>query len=666
MKRIITFLAIILLFSLSNAQVGIGTTTPNAALDVASTTDGLLIPRVSLTATNIATVITPTTSELVYNTNTSAVGPNQVTPGFYYWDGTLWVRIATGNSNDWSLIGNTGTNPAINYLGTTDANDLILKTNAVDRVHIDTNGNVGVNEVTPDSKVDVVNADLTGSSVEVTHSNTNNISSAIFIKNSGTNRALHAQNLAANSNVHVARFLQMGNGGAANGVLIEMNNTTPTGTTGLLIDQNGAGYGGYVLMPNSNASSGLVVDHLGSGDGLQVLQGGTGDGIYNDVTGGLGVLNVIRNNNIGVGTLLTTAGGTGEYIDLGVQNGTGVNVIGVNNVTTPTAGGNVFSFFTNIRTNTPTSAGTVYGAALGANQYGVGHGILINHSGSQGRNAEFNITNTNNPDPAIFAVHSGPGSAILAQNQDNTIAGTISVGDFAYTGADVADHIGVRGSSTPTAGWGIGVYGQGGWYGVFSNGNFGATGTKTFLIDHPLDPENKSLKHFGMESNEVLNMYRGNAVFDKNGIAIVQLPEYFNTINIDFSYQLTPIGAPMPNLYVSQKINNNGVFQISGGEAEKEVSWSVYAKRNDKYIQENPEETKSEIEKTGDRKGKYWDPASWKQPKEKGVLYMQSSEPQKSSKLEQNSINQEEIEKLRKTKKGKKLRKEASESNVED
>ena len=664
MTKVFTFLTIILFFSISNAQVGIGTTAPNAALDVTSTTDGLLIPRVSLTATNIATVITPTTSELVFNTNTSAVGPNQVTPGFYYWDGSLWIRLSTGNSNDWSLTGNAGTNSAINYLGTSDANDLVLRTNAVDRVHINVNGNVGINEVTPDSKLDIVNNNATGSSVEITHGSTNT-SSSIFAKNSGVNRALHAQNLASNSNVHVARFLQMGNGASADGVLIEMNSTTPSSTSGLIIDQNGQGFGEYVLMPNTNASAGIVVDHLGSGDGFNIFQTGTGDGIYNDVTGGLGIFNVVRNNNIGVGTLLSTAGGTGEYIDLDVQNGTGVNVIGVDNTTTPTAGGDVFSFFTDIRTNTPTAAGTVYGAALGANQHGVGHGILINHSGTQGRNAEFNITNTNNPDPAIFAVHSGPGSAVLAQNQDNTIASTISVGDFAYTGADVADHIGVRGSSTPTAGWGIGVYGQGGWYGVFSNGNFGATGTKTFLIDHPLDPENKSLKHFSMESNEVLNMYRGNAVFDKNGIAIVQLPEYFNTINIDFSYQLTPIGAPMPNLYVSQKINNNGVFQISGGEAEKEVSWSVYAKRNDKYIQENPEETKSEIEKAGDRKGKYWDPISWKQPKEKGVLYMENSDTQLSSKMDQN-IDQEKIEKLRKAKKTKKTKKEVSESNIED
>lgn len=142
MKKIYLFIFLNLTFLLQ-AQVGIGTTSPQGALDITSSTDGLIIPRVSLSATNIATVTTPTTSELVYNTNTSAVGPNQVTPGFYYWNGTLWIRLATGNSNDWTITGNAGTTAGTNFVGTTDAQDLRFKTNSTNRMNIsNTNGQI--------------------------------------------------------------------------------------------------------------------------------------------------------------------------------------------------------------------------------------------------------------------------------------------------------------------------------------------------------------------------------------------------------------------------------------------------------------------------------------------------------------------------------------------
>ena len=74
-----------------------GTADPTAILDVAATNKGMLIPRVTLTGTSdVATISgTEATSLLVYNTATVS----DVSPGFYYWDGTKWVKMITfGNA----------------------------------------------------------------------------------------------------------------------------------------------------------------------------------------------------------------------------------------------------------------------------------------------------------------------------------------------------------------------------------------------------------------------------------------------------------------------------------------------------------------------------------------------------------------------------------------
>ncbi|HMV13728.1 MAG TPA: hypothetical protein PKA75_00055 [Chitinophagales bacterium] len=95
-------------------NVGIGTNLPDpsAKLDVKATDKGLLIPNVSLTAKNVAAPITsPAISLLVYNTNTSGAAPNNVYPGYYYWDGTIWVRLHSSD-NDWTKSSTVST-PAI-------------------------------------------------------------------------------------------------------------------------------------------------------------------------------------------------------------------------------------------------------------------------------------------------------------------------------------------------------------------------------------------------------------------------------------------------------------------------------------------------------------------------------------------------------------------------
>jgi len=100
MKRLVILFLLITFYA--EAQTGIGTTTPNASakLDVSATDRGFLPPRVALTAANVFTPITGTSSAaaglLIYNTATAGTVPNNVVPGYYFWNGTAWIQISNG------------------------------------------------------------------------------------------------------------------------------------------------------------------------------------------------------------------------------------------------------------------------------------------------------------------------------------------------------------------------------------------------------------------------------------------------------------------------------------------------------------------------------------------------------------------------------------------
>jgi len=135
------------------------------------------------------------------------------------------------------------------------------------------------------------------------------------------------------------------------------------------------------------------------------------------------------------------------------------------------------------------------------------------------------------------------------------------------------------------------------------SGNLSVLGTVskgggTFKIDHPLDPQNKYLFHSFVESPEMINIYNGNIVTDKNGEAIVTLPDYFEALNKDFRYQLTVIGE-FAQAIIKEKIKNN-TFKIKTDKPEIEVSWEVTGIRHDPYAENNPvivEQEKPENEK---------------------------------------------------------------------
>lgn len=111
MRKFILFL-IILGWSQSKAQVGIGTSTPNSAtiLDISSTDKGILIPRLTETERNTSLAdndVNTVPPAGVVNTNLMAgtLIFNTTQNRFEFWDGTLWRQLFVTTSSE---AGNDG------------------------------------------------------------------------------------------------------------------------------------------------------------------------------------------------------------------------------------------------------------------------------------------------------------------------------------------------------------------------------------------------------------------------------------------------------------------------------------------------------------------------------------------------------------------------------
>ncbi|SHG26091.1 H-type lectin domain-containing protein [Flavobacterium fluvii] len=177
---LLPFCLFMLLISVgTTAQVGIGTTTPRGALEINSNTNGFVAPQVALTSTTISAPVVnpqdgglPLAGTLVYNTSTAG----DVTPGYYFWNGTAWTRLIT-SSPSWSLTGNSGTSAATNFMGTTDNNPLVFKTNNTEWMRVTPTGELAIGNIDPRATLDV-----TGTIYA------NNIGKNAFVLNSaGTN-----------------------------------------------------------------------------------------------------------------------------------------------------------------------------------------------------------------------------------------------------------------------------------------------------------------------------------------------------------------------------------------------------------------------------------------------------------------------------------------------
>ncbi|MDQ0595065.1 hypothetical protein QFZ37_003434 [Chryseobacterium ginsenosidimutans] len=161
MKKSMILLGALMLSSLVYSQVGINNSDPKATLDVTAiktdgtTAEGIIAPR--LTGDQIQSGDAKYTANqkgaIVYATAAvtapSAKTANITAAGYYYFDGSLWVKF---DGNDWHLTGNAGTSPAgtvpitmastDNYIGTSTGQNLVIGVNNTSRAIFNKNGSL--------------------------------------------------------------------------------------------------------------------------------------------------------------------------------------------------------------------------------------------------------------------------------------------------------------------------------------------------------------------------------------------------------------------------------------------------------------------------------------------------------------------------------------------
>ncbi|RYG70208.1 hypothetical protein EON80_08355 [bacterium] len=331
-----------------------------------------------------------------------------------------------------------------------------------------------------------------------------------------------------------------------------------------------------------------------NGYGIYGSHAGSGAGVYATSNSGNGILG---NSNYGVGVrgrhTLTT--GTAPGVQ-GETNSTDANAIGVQGIVNSTSPGASSSAVRGTNNGTGYSGYGVYGSHAG---YSAGvYGTSINGYGVQGNSTNGTaVQGTSTSNNGVYG-SSSSGIGVYGYSQSN-------YGTYGYS----YSKNGINGQSYN----GNGVYGgsTNGYVGYFQ-GNVMITGnlakaSGSFKIDHPQHPATEYLSHSFVESPDMMNVYNGNVTTDAKGEAVVTLPKYFQSLNRDFRYQLTPIGQ-FAQAIVGQKIKGNR-FLVRTDKPNVEVSWQVTGVRNDAYARQH--RIQVEESKTGADRGRYLYPAGF-------------------------------------------------------
>jgi hypothetical protein len=134
--------------------------TPKAALEVVSNNSGVLFANMTTVQRNAIATADLQNGLLVYNTDSSL---------FQFYNGSAWSSVGASVSvAGWDPSGNTGTNPTNNFIGTTDSESLVFRTDNIVHMTILPGGAVGIGTSAlpqPDAQL-AVNGTLYATKVE--------------------------------------------------------------------------------------------------------------------------------------------------------------------------------------------------------------------------------------------------------------------------------------------------------------------------------------------------------------------------------------------------------------------------------------------------------------------------------------------------------------------
>jgi len=276
-------------------------------------------------------------------------------------------------------------------------------------------------------------------------------------------------------------------------------------------------------------------------------------------------------------------------------------------------------------------SGTTYGLWGSTSPTGVrGDGSSYGVYGATTNGGGSGVYGSNTAGVGVYGFSTSSGSyGVYGYNPNGGVgAAGISVNNAGVYAQSGTNGWAVEANNTGS-GTGILANSNGGYAGFF-NGDVHVDGTLSksagsFKIDHPLDPANKYLYHSFVESPDMMNIYNGNVTTNAQGDALVSMPDWFESLNRDFRYQLTVIGQ-FAQAIVSSEIAD-GRFSIKTDKPNVKVSWQVTGVRQDAWANAHRipiEEAKPEIER-----GFYLHPELFGAPDEKGILWAHSPQAMK-------------------------------------